>query len=209
MKRGICAGILGSTLMLLTSAALAQEQPPGGPGGPGGGPPDFAQMREQMLNRLKDQMGATDDEWKALQPLIEKVQQLQRQTGGRGGPGMFGPGGSGRPRGQGRPPQGGPEGGPDAQGGPPQGGPGGPGGPPNFGPGGPGGPSSEVQQKQSNLRDTLQNKDAPADEVNAKLAALREARAKAKSDLIKAQEDLKQVLRVRQEAVLVAFGIIE
>jgi hypothetical protein len=192
--------------MLLSSAALAQEQPPGGPGGPGGGPPDFAQMRQQMMDRLKDQMGATDDEWKALQPLIEKVQQLQRQTGGRGGPGMFGPGGPGGPRGQGGPPQGGPGGGPDAQGGPP---PGGPGGPPNFGPGGPGGPPSEVQQKQSDLRDTLQNKDAAADEVNAKLAALREARAKAKADLAKAQEDLKQVLGVRQEAVLVAFGIIE
>ena len=84
MRRGVYAGLSGSTLFL-SSAALAQQQPPG-PGGPGGGPPDFAQMRQQMMDRLKEQMGATDDEWKAIQPLVEKVQQLQRQTGGRDTP---------------------------------------------------------------------------------------------------------------------------
>lgn len=184
MRRGLCATLIGSTL-LFASVAFAQEQP-GGPGGPGGGPPpDFAQMRQQMMDRLRDQMGATDDEWKAIQPLLEKVQQLQRQSGGRGGPGMFGP-----------------PGGPRGQGGPPPGGPGGPG-------GGPGGPPSEVQQKQADLRDALQGGDAAADEIKARLAALRAARAKAKADLAKAQEDLKQVLSVRQEAVLVAFGILE
>lgn len=200
MRRGLCAGLIGSTL-LLASVAFAQEQPPGpGPGGPGGGPPDFAQMRQQMMDRLKDQMGAT--EWKAIQPLVEQVQQLQRQTGGRGGPGMFGPGGPGGGPGG---PQGGPGGGPGGQGG-------GPGGPPNFGPGGgrgPGGPPSEVQQKQADLRDTLQSQDASADQIKARLAALRDARAKAKANLAKAQEDLKQILSVRQEAVLVAFGILE
>lgn len=200
MRRGLCAGLIGSTL-LLASVAFAQEQPPGpGPGGPGGGPPDFAQMRQQMMDRLEDQMGATDDEWKAIQPLVEQVQQLQRQTGGRGGPGMFGPGGP-RPGGPGGP--GGDPGGPQGQGG-------GPGGPPNFGPGGgPGGPPSEVQQKQADLRETLQSQDASPDQIKAKLAALRDARAKAKANLAKAQDDLKQILSVRQEAVLVAFGILE
>jgi hypothetical protein len=209
MLRALYAGLMGST-MLFASGALAQQQPGGGAGGPGGGPPDFAQMRQQMTDRLRDQMEASDDEWKVIQPLLDKVQQLQRQSGGRGGPGMFGPGGPGGP------PPGGPNADPAAQRGSPQGGQGtgGPGGGPNFGPGGgpnfgPGGPRSEVQAKQADLRETLQSQDAPADDVKARLAALREARAKAKADLAKAQDELRQVLSVRQEAVLVVFGMLE
>ena len=34
---------------------------------------DPAQFREQMMNRYKERLGATDEEWKVLQPKIEKV----------------------------------------------------------------------------------------------------------------------------------------
>ena len=212
MLARITAGVVGATLFI-GSIGYGQQQPQGGP-------PDFAQMRQQMMDRLKDAMGASDDEWKVMQPKIENVQQLQRQSGGRG-PGMFGP----PPGGPGGPGNGGPGGPPPA--GPDNAGPGGPppadnGGPgpngpppggPNGGVGGPGGPGgqtpSEVQQKQSDLHEALQSQDASPDEVKAKVAALRDARARAKAQLSAAQEELRGLLSLRQEAVLVSFGILE
>ena len=93
--------------MLATMAlgSLAMAQPGGGGGGGGGGGRggrgnfDPAQFREMMMNRIKEQLGATDDEWKVLQPKIEAVQTAQQDSRGgmmmgfgrRGGPG--GPGG--------------------------------------------------------------------------------------------------------------------
>ena len=193
MKTGIYMSVLGAAL-LFGSTANGQDRPQGGP-------PDFAQMRQQMMERLKDALGASDDEWKIMQPRIEAVQQLQRQSGGRG-PGMFGPGGPG----------GGPNGfGPGGPGGPGAGGPP-PGGPDGAGPG-PGGPQeqaqSETQQRQRDLSEALQNKDASPDDVKAKVAALRDARSRAKAQLSQAQEELRGVLTLRQEAFLVTFGILE
>jgi hypothetical protein len=52
---------------------------------------DPAAMRERMMNGIKERLGATDEEWKVLQPKIEKVMTAQRDgrgggfTGGRGG----------------------------------------------------------------------------------------------------------------------------
>ncbi len=153
-----------------------------GGGGQGGG----GNWRQQMADRMKQMLGATDDEMQVLQPKIDQVMQLQRDAGGRGG---FG----GRRGGGG-------------QGGPGGGGPGG-----GQGAGGPnnGQPQSDVQQKIADLRTTLDNKDAPASEISAKLEAVRAAKAKAKDDLAKAQKDLKDVLTARQEAVLVMMGLLD
>ena len=50
---------------------------------------DPAQFRQQMMDRLKEQLGSSDDEWKVLEPRLEKVSTLQRDM--RGGMGsMFG-----------------------------------------------------------------------------------------------------------------------
>jgi len=169
-------------VMAAATPALAQRND-------GGGPPDFAEMRQRMLDRMKEMLGASDDEWKVLLPKIEKVQQLQRDASTRGGMFMFlGPGGSGGP--------GGPPGG--------SGGPGGPG-------GGPGGdqPQSPVMQKTQDLRTALENKDTSPDQLKAKLQALRDARAKAREDLTKAQGELRDVLTTRQESVLVMLGMLE
>ena len=137
---------------------------------PGGGPPDFNAMRKLFADRMKEQLGASDEEWKALQPVIEHVQQLQRDAGG-GMRMMFGPGG----------------------------------------PGGPGSdqPLSPTQQKSADLQATLQNESANADEIKGKLAALREARSKAKAELAKAQDALRELLTQRQEAVLVMMNVLE
>ena len=79
---------------------------PGGPGGPGdfggGGPggnfnpAQFQQrMMEQMLNQTRQDLVITnDEEWAAIQPLIQKVMDARREAGNGGGMGMRGgPGG--------------------------------------------------------------------------------------------------------------------
>jgi hypothetical protein len=75
----------------------------------GGGPPtaeQMAQYQQQRMDRYKQELEITDDaEWKAIQPLVEKVSQARRGMmayagfgrggfSGRGGPGG-GPGGGG------------------------------------------------------------------------------------------------------------------
>lgn len=190
MRKQLILSVLGLTMAGGMAAAQTPPGGQGGPGGPGGGPPDFAAMRQMMMDRMKEALGVNDEEWKALEPRIEKVQQLQRDS--RGGGGMFmmfgrGPG-AGGPGGPGR-------------------GPGGPGGP-GFGAGGDRAPSP-VMQATMDLRDTLDNKDAKPADIQSKLKALRDARAKAHDDLAKAQDDLKSLLTTRQEAVLVTMGMLE
>ncbi|HXE55185.1 MAG TPA: hypothetical protein VN541_19335, partial [Tepidisphaeraceae bacterium] len=109
MKGRILLGSLALSLGTI-APAFGQAAP--------AGPPDFAQMRQQMEQHLKDLLGASDNEWKVLQPKIEKVRQAQRSAG-QGGPMGFFFG----------PPPGGP-GGPDGAGGPPPPPPGDAGGPP-------------------------------------------------------------------------------
>jgi hypothetical protein len=57
---------------------------------------DPAQARERYLTSIKERLGASDDEWKVLQPKLEKVMTAQRE--GRAG---FGFGGGGGRRGGG------------------------------------------------------------------------------------------------------------
>lgn len=187
-------GFLATSVLLgsLSVSAFGQAQPgagggnpPGQPGQPGGrGNFDPAAMRQRMMDRLKEQLGASDDEMAALAPKIEKVMQLQRDAGGGGMRGMFG----GRRGGQGGP-----------------GGNGGPGGPP----GGATANESPVRQKATDLRTLLEDKDAKPDDIKAKLDALRAARAQAKQDLAAAQQELKGLLTQRQEAVMVEMGMLE
>lgn len=57
---------------------------------------DPAQARERALTRIKDQLGASDDEWKVLQPKVDKLLTTQQDARGGGGGG----GRSGRRGGQ-------------------------------------------------------------------------------------------------------------
>ena len=77
---------------LLVPAAVSRAQDNNNQGRRGNFDP--AQMRERMMTRMKEQMGASDDEWKVLSPKIEKVMTVQRET--RGGFGGFGGGGGRR-----------------------------------------------------------------------------------------------------------------
>ncbi len=88
-----------------------------------------------------------------------------------------------------------------------RGGPGGPGG----GPGGPssrggrGGPSGNPEQ--DSLRAAITEK-LPDAEVKSRLDRLREVRKQNEAKVAKAQEELRAVLSVRQEAVAVMFGLL-
>jgi Spy/CpxP family protein refolding chaperone len=70
-------------------------------------------------------------------------------------------------------------------------------------------PTNDVQDKTKALSDALDNKDSDPKDIAQKLAGLRDARVKAKAELVKAQEDLKALLTSRQEAMLVMRGMLD
>jgi hypothetical protein len=165
--------------MGMSASAFAQAQ--GGQGGNRGqnggrqrGNFDPAQMRERYMNQIKKQLGSPDDEWKLIQPRLEKVLTAQRETRS----GRFGNRG-GRTRG-------GSNG--DNQNNRPQ---------------------SAVGQASEDLRKALDDKGTAPEELTKKIAALHEAREKAKADLAAAQKDLRDILSVRQEATLIESGILD
>ncbi len=170
----------------------AQQGQRGQRGGPGGtrGQFDPERMRQMMDQRMRETLGATEAEWKVLGPRVNKVMELSRQTrgGGRGGM-MFG----GR-------------GGFAGRGGPGGGRPGGPGG---GTPGAPAREQSAVEKAQTQLRTVLDNTASTPDQIKTQLTALRTAREKAKQQLAAAQQDLRKIITIRQEAVLVMMGTLD
>ena len=165
-----------------------------GQNGQNGQQRDPQQFRQQFQDRMREALGATPDEWAVLQPKIEKVQQLQRAASiGRGGMAALFRNNNNATD-------------PNAN-------PGGRGNRGNRGQGGnganPNDPPSPVATKAQELQTTLQNKDTPPDELKQKLAELRQVRTKAKADLSKAQEELREIVTVRQESVLVTMSILE
>jgi Spy/CpxP family protein refolding chaperone len=69
--------------------------------------------------------------------------------------------------------------------------------------------SSAIGQARADLRSTMADPKRSASEVEAKLAAVRKARAKARTDLEAAQADLVQLLTAQQQAVLVGLGYLD
>jgi len=163
--------------------AISQDSRPAGP--------DWRNMsreerQAQMSKMMQERMGATDDEWKVLQPKIQKVRDLQQASGGGfgGGFGMRGPRGN-RPGGGAGADTAAPAADPNAP------------------------KPSDAQKASQDLRKLLENKDAKPEDLKAALKTLRDARAKAKAELDKARKELQEVLTVRQEAALVSAGVLE
>jgi chromosome segregation ATPase len=59
------------------------------------------------------------------------------------------------------------------------------------------------------LQTLLEDKNATSDEIKAKLSVLRKAREAAKQELAQAQRELRELLTLRQEAMLVVMGLLE
>ena len=223
--KSIVTGALGTAAWLVISTSNAQPQD-----GPRQGNFDPQQMRQRMRERLRDQFDVKDDaEWKAISERIEKVMEARRSGGGPGRPagrgfaaGRPGMGGPGRPggfggpggpppqRGDRRPGAFGPPDGPPDMPDRPEGAPQGlrqmrnrPGGPPAMGPF-----PREASPEMEALRKAIAE-DASASEIKAKLAALRAARQKQEAELDKAQDQLRQLLSARQEAVAVTLGLLK
>lgn len=154
-----------------------------GEGRRGGGTGNFdpREMHLRMMERYKETLGMSEEEWKLASPKIEKVMAAQRDAKFGGGfLGGFGPGGG----------RGGPGGGfpgreQDLAG------------------------MSPLARATSELRAALDDRAAGADDIGKKLAAVRSAREKARDELSKAQNDLKGLLTPRQEASLVLMSVLE
>lgn len=68
---------------------------------------------------------------------------------------------------------------------------------------------SEVQKTRQALQELLKNKDASASDIKTALTAYQEARKKLKADLDQARKELRDILTVRQEGLLVQMGMLE
>lgn len=172
------AGI--AALCLSTGNLFAQDAggPGGDQGGPGGGPGggrgnrgnfDPAQMQQRMLDRTKEQFGSTDEEWKAIEPLVKKVNEARMASfgmgrGGRGG----GAGGGGR-------------------------------GGAGFG--------GEASAEATALTEAVDS-NASKEDLKAKMAAYRKAKAAKEAELKTAQDNLKKVLNTKQEAIALQQGLV-
>lgn len=185
-------------LMTMTGAiALAQR----GPGGPGGGPPDpeairerIAEMQQRMYDAMRERLEISEEEWEVIQPRVERVVDMRRQTASGGmGMGMFMFGGDDGP---------GRRGGPGGRGGRGRGGPGG-----GFNPFG--GEPTEVDERLSDLREVVEQEEADAEALNEALGAVREARSKQEAEFEEAQASLRELLTLRQEAMLVGYGLLD
>jgi hypothetical protein len=79
---------IAAALFLSAGSVSAQNDNGGGGGGRrgGGGPPDPAQMQQRFMERVHDDLGFTNDtEWNAVQPLVQKVFDAQRDARSGGG----------------------------------------------------------------------------------------------------------------------------
>jgi hypothetical protein len=161
------------------------------------------EWRKRAADQQRQNLGATEDEWKVLQPLIEKVQNLQRSSRGgmmRGGiGGIGGMGGFGNFGGRTRGGRGNRDANTPAATTPPA--PTNPDGTPRE--------LTEVEKKTTALNDVLKNKDASPTQITEALTALRTARAKDQQGLTQAREELKKVVTAHQEAMLVLMGVLE
>lgn len=160
--------LAGAALALtLSTGQLAAQQ------GGGRGNFDPEQMRQRMMERVKEQMEVkNDDEWKVLEPLVQKVMDTRRDVQMSGMGRMFGRGGRGGDQGdQGNRRRFGPE------------------------------PSAE----ETALEKAIDAK-ASKEELKSAMAKYREARKAKEAKLQVAQDDLRKVLTVRQEAIAMSNG---
>ena len=189
LKWAVC-GLMAALTLMTASSVMAQAENGGGGGGNGdrngGGPGgqrqrrwDPAQMQQQMMQRIQDELGFTNEtDWSAVQPLVQKVVDAQLASRGGGMGRLFGRG----PRGGNNGDQGGR---PQRMGG-------------MFGQ-----PSPEAEALQKAIDDN-----APAGQVKDLLAKYQASQKAQKAKLEAAQADIRAVLTVKQEASATLLGLL-
>jgi len=154
--------------------------PLGGPGGfPGFGPPGG--MGGIRLDDVKKAVAATDEEWKVLGPKLQKIVAARQvlATEGR----SLGARAPAEPR--------------PAAGDAPRPAP------------GAGAEANVITQAQADFKAVLDDPKRTKDELQEAAAAVRKARDKARTDLVAAQKDLRQLLTEEQETILLGFGYLD
>ncbi|MCL5280339.1 MAG: hypothetical protein M1376_10580 [Planctomycetes bacterium] len=70
-------------------------------------------------------------------------------------------------------------------------------------------PRTEAELRSRELRELLQDQKAPPDQIKARLTALRAAKERAVQQLVNTRQGLRQLLTLRQEALLVLNGLLD
>lgn len=183
-------GFLLTALALLSAAVTFAQQPANPPASGAKDDEENPRARranmtpEEALKRrsaaLKEQFQVeSDEEWTLISERIMKIQELRRSSMG-GGAGFM----AGRNFG---PPPGAENGGNRSR----------------MAPGGMGGGSPEAEALSTAIRNNAGSAD-----LKARLDRLRESRKQNEAKLHAAQEDLRSVLNVRQEAMAVLMGLV-
>lgn len=86
MKMKLILAVCGMAAALICGAGSVSAQDNNGGGGGGGfggrgGGMDPAEMQQRMMDRIRDQLNFTNDtDWSAVQPLVQKVMDAQRDV---------------------------------------------------------------------------------------------------------------------------------
>ena len=169
---------IGAGLCLGAGTVMAQGDNGGGQARRGRGNFDPAQFQQRMLDNVKERLAFTNDaEWTAVQPLVQKVMDLRRDTVVN----MF-----------------------------------------SFGRRAPRGGDNAAQNNDQSTRrsafgqpspeaEALQkalDSNAPTDQIKAAAEKCRAAQKDKQAKLTEAQENLRKVLTVRQEAQAALMGLV-
>ena len=197
--------------------------------------PQMGQERPNPAAMMQKALGATDEEWKALQPRVEKVAKLLMESRGMGGMmlmgGMMGRPGPGAGMGRerfGRGPEGfgrgheefgeGRKGGEEAAKGAEKTAEGGEKAAKGEKEAAKGGeeaakgaehPLPDVVVKAMELHKLLRNKDSKPEDIKKAVADYRAARDKVREELAQARKDLQEAVNPQQEARLVMMGLLD
>ena len=187
LNQWLVTASMAAVMCLGTSQLVAQPNDAGGggrgPGGAGGfggrGGFDPAQMQQRMLERYKEMLEVTNaDEWKAIEPRVQKVMELRRESFSSMGRGFFGRG----PRGGDNPPGG------DRS---------------DRGRGMFGAPNPAADA----LEKAIESKASKA-ELKAALEKYVASRKTKQAEMEKAQASLRELLTPRQEAIATLNGLL-
>jgi hypothetical protein len=139
-------------------------------------------MQMAFLKDLQEPLGASDDEFAVIRPLLEKVVDAMRESDGGAARFRRFPGFGGPPGQQNNNTQNGAQNTPAL---------------------------SPVDQATQDLQAAVDDPNINSDVIKTRLDTLRQVKSKASQDLTVARDALRAVLTVRQEAVLVDRGVLD